>query len=216
VAGPPAHRAEEHFINVPRTLQTIATAHCQGAPTCLFTAIVTDREVLRTSTDDAAKLASLKFLRHWVSDIHQPLHVSFADDRGGNVIRASGACARNLHAVWDVCLVAKAFGSDPAMAARQLLDGVPERDKAAWLAAPLAGWADESYEITRRPSVGYCVLIGPACVYQAGRESFAVGEEEKAVVVNATYLDQHAAVVRDRLKQAGIRLAHLLNTTLGQ
>jgi len=88
----PRQRAEEHFINVPRTLQTIATAQCQGASTCLFTAIVTDREVLRTSTDDAAKLASLKFLGHWVGDIHQPLHVSFADDRGGNFIRESGPC----------------------------------------------------------------------------------------------------------------------------
>jgi hypothetical protein len=35
----PRKRAEEHFINVPRTLQTIATAQCQGAPTCLFTAM---------------------------------------------------------------------------------------------------------------------------------------------------------------------------------
>ena len=78
----PRKRAEEHFINVPRTLQTIATAQCQGAPTCLFTPIVTDREVLRTSNDDQAKLASLKFLGHWVGDIHQPLHVSFADDPG--------------------------------------------------------------------------------------------------------------------------------------
>jgi len=75
-------RAEEHFINVPRTLQTIATAQCQGAPTCLFTPIVTDREVLQTFNDDQDRLASLKFLGHWVGDIHQPLHVSFADDRG--------------------------------------------------------------------------------------------------------------------------------------
>jgi hypothetical protein len=99
----PRKRAEEHFINVPRTLQTIATVQCQGAPTCLFTAIATDREVLRTSNDDAAKLASLKFLGHWVGDIHQPLDVSFADDRGGNFIRESGSCVNSLHTVWGRC-----------------------------------------------------------------------------------------------------------------
>ena len=66
----PRKRAEEHFINVPRTLQTIATANCQGVPTCLFTAVVTDRAVLQTSNDDQAKLASLKFLGHWIGDIH--------------------------------------------------------------------------------------------------------------------------------------------------
>jgi len=109
----PRKRAEEHFINVPRTLQTIATAQCQGAPTCLFTAIVTDREVLRTSNDDAAKLASLKFLGHWIGDIHQPLHVSFADDRGGNFIRESGPCVDSLHTVWDTCIIEKKLGDRP-------------------------------------------------------------------------------------------------------
>jgi len=55
--------------------------------------------VLRTSTDDQAKLASLKYLGHWVGDIHQPLHVSFADDRGGNFIRESGPCVNSQHTV---------------------------------------------------------------------------------------------------------------------
>jgi hypothetical protein len=36
------------------------------------------------------------------------------------------------------------------------------------------------------------------------------------VVVNATYLELHVPFVRDRLKRAGIRSGHLLNTTLGQ
>jgi len=40
--------------------------------------------------------------------------------------------------------------------------------------------------------------------------------EEKVVVVNAAYLEQHVPFVRDRLKPAGIRLAHLLNASLGQ
>jgi hypothetical protein len=36
------------------------------------------------------------------------------------------------------------------------------------------------------------------------------------VIVNAAYLELHVPFVRDRLKRAGIRLAHLLNTSLGQ
>jgi len=46
--------------------------------------------------------------------------------------------------------------------------------------------------------------------------TFSESEEEKVVVVNAPYLEQHVPFVRDRLKRAGIRLAHLLNTTVGQ
>jgi S1/P1 Nuclease len=156
----PRQRAEEHFINVPRTLQTISTAQCQGAPTWLFTAIVTDREVLRTSTDDPAKLASLKFLGHWVGDIHQPLHVSFADDRGGNLIRESGPCVNSLHTVWDTCIIEKKLGTDPQTIARDLLDGLPDSDRAAWVAVPIAGWANESFQVTRRKSVQYCVRVG--------------------------------------------------------
>jgi hypothetical protein len=150
----PRQRAEEHFINVPRALQTIATAQCQRVPTCFFTAIVTDREVLRTSNDHAAKLASLKFLGHWVGDIHQPFHVSFADDRGGNFIRESGPCQNSLHRVWDTRIIEKKLGTDPQTVARDLLDGLPESDKAAWVAVPLEGWANESFQVTRRKSVG--------------------------------------------------------------
>jgi len=88
----PRKRAEEHFINVARSTQTITTATCTVAAKCLFTGVLADLEVLRTSNDDQAKLAFLKFLGHWVGDIHQPLHISFADDRRGNFIRESGPC----------------------------------------------------------------------------------------------------------------------------
>jgi hypothetical protein len=86
----------------------------------------------------------------------------------------------------------------------------------AWVAIPVEGWANESFQVTRRPSVKYCVRVGTRCVYQQGNETFTEGEEEKVVVVNAAYLEQHVPFVRDRLKRAGVRLAHLFNATLGQ
>ena len=195
---------------------TITTATCLTAPKCLFTGIAADLEILRTSNDDQAKLASLKYLGHWVGDIHQPLHVSFADDRGGNFIRESGPCVNSLHTVWDVCIIEKKLGTDPQTVARDLMESITENDKAAWVVIPIAGWANESFQVTRRKSVQYCVRVGTKCVYQQGNETFAEGEEEKVVVVNVAYLEQHVPFVRDRLKRAGIRLAHLLNSTLGQ
>ena len=150
----PRKRAEEHFINVARSVQTVSMSQCPGVPKCLFTAISADLEVLRTSNDDAAKLASLKYLGHWIGDIHQPLHVSFADDRGGNSIRAS-ACAPNLHAIWGACIIERAFGTDPQTIARDLLDGLSDSDRAAWVAVSVAGWANESFQVARPKSVGY-------------------------------------------------------------
>ena len=53
-------------------------------------------------------------------------------------------------------------------------------------------------------------------VYQQRNETFSEGEDEKVVIVNIAYLEQHVPFVRDRLKRAGVRLADLLNRTLGQ
>jgi len=129
---------------------------------------MTDREVLRTSHDDQAKLVSLKFLGHWVGDIHQPLHVSFADDRGGNFIRESGPCVNSLHTVWDSCIIGKKLGTDPQTVARDFLEAIHESDKTAWVAIPVEGWANESFQVTRRQSVEYCVRVGTRCVYRQG------------------------------------------------
>jgi hypothetical protein len=73
----PRKRASEPFINAPRDFDRFLAAQCPMASTCLFTAITADLEVLRTSTDDQAKLDALKFLGRWVGDLHQPLHASF-------------------------------------------------------------------------------------------------------------------------------------------
>jgi hypothetical protein len=106
--------------------------------------------------------------------------VSFADDRGGNFIRESGPCVNSLHTVWDTCIIEKKLGTDPMTVARDLLDGLPESDKVVWVAVPIEGWANESFQVTRRKSVGYCVRVGTKCVYQQGNETFTQGEEEKS------------------------------------
>lgn len=82
--------------------------------------------------------------------------------------------------------------------------------------SPLRGGRNDSFQITRRKSVQYCVRAGTKCIYDQGRETFTPVEEEKVVKVDAAYLELHVSFVRDRLKRAGIRLANLLNTTLGQ
>ncbi len=86
----PRKRAEEHFVNLSRDASAL-TDDCGVASKCVVTAIAKDFAVLSSSTATAdQKAASLKFLGHWVGDVHQPLHVSFEDDRGGNNVKASG------------------------------------------------------------------------------------------------------------------------------
>jgi hypothetical protein len=50
------------------------------------------------------RILALRFLGHFVGDLHQPLHVGFAQDQGGNLIdvrTSSGGDTRRLHSVWD-------------------------------------------------------------------------------------------------------------------
>jgi S1/P1 Nuclease len=80
----PRTRSPEHFVNLPRTATQLEDDPCPLDDICVVTAIEADWAVLsRASASEAEKLAALKYLGHWVGDVHQPLHVSFKDDRGG-------------------------------------------------------------------------------------------------------------------------------------
>jgi hypothetical protein len=70
----PRQRASEHFVSLPRDSNGLHSETCPGAAACVVTAIKRDFDVLSSSNaSQAQKLESLKFLGHWVGDIHQPL-----------------------------------------------------------------------------------------------------------------------------------------------
>lgn len=53
------------------------------------------------------KAQAIKFITHFVGDIHQPLHVGRGDDRGGNNVSLTWFKEEtNLHRVWDEQLIA--------------------------------------------------------------------------------------------------------------
>lgn len=211
----PRRRASEHFVNLPRDAAAITADPCPLADTCLVTAIPSEVAVLRSGAAEAKKLEALKFLGHWVGDLHQPLHVSFADDRGGNSIDESGPCRGSLHGVWDTCIVARKLGTDPGAIARALRAEITDADRTAWRGSGPVDWANESFRIATSAEVGYCVPKDEACWYDGDNEQLDDGEDQKTVVVDDAYLDEHLPTVRDRIKRAGVRLAALLEGTLG-
>jgi nuclease S1 len=201
----PRQRGPEHFVNLPRTTKSITTNKCPLAATCTLTAIPIDMAVLSSSSaSDAKKLAALKFLGHWLGDIHQPLHVSFEDDKGGNEISVEGECSGSLHSTWDTCLVLEAVGSDVRAAATDLIQSITPGLREQWTATAPRDWANESYKVARAPATKYCVQQGGSC--EPGAES---------VDVDASYVQTNKAVVRQQLSKAGVRLAHLLNEAFG-
>lgn len=176
-----------------------------------------DARDLAFSTDVNDQLRLLKSLGHWVGDIHQPLHISFEDDKGGNAVQITGLCQRNLHAVWDFCIIEKKIGADYVATAKDLENEITADNRKAWVPAEInatavAAWANESLAISLRPSVQYCVQKNNACWYSNDAMTFP--SRPRFVEIDDAYLELHAPLVRERLKRAGVRLAAILNTVL--
>ena len=70
--------------------------------------------------------------------------------------------------------------------------------------------------IAREKETENCVIVGNKCVNETGNETYDTGETEKVAKVDDAYLEQQEPVVTEQLKRAGVRLAYLLNTTLGK
>ncbi|KAI0827121.1 phospholipase C/P1 nuclease domain-containing protein [Trametes gibbosa] len=63
---------------------------------------------------------ALKFLVHWMGDMHQPLHMS-GREKGGNGVRVAwNDRVTNLHSVWDGLLIAQALRLTPQNYSRAL------------------------------------------------------------------------------------------------
>lgn len=153
----------------------------------------------------AERLEALLWVEHLVGDLHQPLHVGDADDRGGNeanVYPQSGRYPLNLHAEWDRVLVDDAVRATPggvagfATGASDVVGRERERLPAEW--------ARESWEIARRVAYGQ----SPVSARCAGDQSaIDVGDKYRSAVV---------PTVEGQLERAGVRLATVLNNSLKQ
>lgn len=238
----PRRHLDNHFINVSRDTTAIESASCPAGQDCILKGIERDIEVLGDAgKSDEERVFALMALGHWIGDIHQPLHVSFVDDRGGNRIKVSmprarcgtagGSKPKNLHAVWDNCLLeallfervrqrsnfrstwGKRTITYRAVDILQVTTTLSEeRDLVAgdpW------DWAAESYAITLQPEVAYCVPAGDTCQYSAEHAEYDQAHE-RTQVIDAAYLTNFAPVAQERVRRAGFRLAHLINQALDQ
>ena len=178
-----------HYVNFGRE------TNCQydAAPICIegncvVGAIARQVAILASNAPDEQRLKALKYLVHFIADVHQPLHAGYADDRGGNTyqLQAFGK-GSNLHALWDSGLIqnwaegAQALQASAQSAATTNNDdsNSPER------------WAEES-----------CRIVATEDFYPDNRK---VGEP---------YLQRWASVLAQRLGSAASRLANVLNRTL--
>jgi len=194
-----------HYINAKGGGCAFVVARDCPDGNCVVAAIEAQRRVLADrGQSTAARRDALKFLVHFIADIHQPLHAGTRPDAGGNQFQISlrtdippeayalrsyvdGVMGTNLHAVWDYYVLADAKRS-PAQYTRDLAR-LPGNARSA-ASAPLA-WAKES------------------CALTESREFYPDGH-----VMTEDYLRRMRPVAEERVRLAALRLAAVLNEAL--
>ena len=103
-----------HFVDIPSASRdTTPTRDCPATEKgdCVIAEIARARvDLVDARRTSALKAEALKFLIHFVGDLHQPLHAIDNHDRGGNdvsvnALRGEEGRATNLHAAWDTGLI---------------------------------------------------------------------------------------------------------------
>lgn len=158
-------------------------------------------ELEASGTDAEERLAALKFLLHFVGDMHQPLHASDNGDNGGNsvTVQVDGFSAKGkLHAFWDTQFV-DAVGEPPAALAKQLLAQITPEQEAEWKKGTPDDWAMEAFNIAYDDAYGTAPL-----------------SKDSLQHLDAAYVDRVKKDVALQLSRAGVRLAAVLNKALGK
>ena len=128
----------------------------------------------------------LRFLVHLVGDIHQPLHVGRAEDRGGNDIKVKWfGNDTNLHRVWDTHII-----DDFQMSYTELAEHLQNNFNASDISLLTEDeWIDESQQLVNK-------------VYTQVKNGDNLGYN---------YIYQNFDLVKLQLFTAGVRLADTLN-----
>lgn len=134
------------------------------------------------------KVFYLKMLIHFIGDMHQPLHLGLAEDRGGNRIQVRWFNqGTNLHTVWDSKMLDSYQMSYTELAANA--DKLSKKELEDIRKGTLMDWVYEIRELTQE-------------VYGSVRDGDKLSYE---------YMYKYMNPLRSQLQKGGIRLAVLLN-----
>ncbi|TWB10981.1 S1/P1 nuclease [Gluconacetobacter diazotrophicus] len=160
------------------------------------------RELADPATTPAERVLALKYVVHFVGDIHQPLHAADRHDKGGNCVRLAmgGPRTVNLHSYWDSVTVSE-IDPDARHFADTLFSRITVAQKNEWSQGDARQWAEESFSLAR--DVAYHLDAPSGCDPDAAPVSLPPGYDAAA---------RDTATLQ--LEKAGVRLAWVLNRSL--
>jgi len=200
-----------HFINTPDWLcQYSKQRDCQHDFCCdgaiqNYTQRLHDARLSMEHRTEA-----LKFLIHFAGDIHQPLHVGFTTDAGGNSITVTyNGAQTNLHSVWDSGMIYYRIDHDFEKDQNKWRDSIVKRISTTW-ASLVPGWKQCSGGQFGACSSQWAVeSIGAACKYAYVDEQ---GHHiTKGASLGLPYYNHVLETVEEQIAKAAVRLANVLN-----
>jgi len=222
-----------HYVDIPLgTTRRDVEKFCDPKESCVTRAITDQSALLRSSEADPQKRAdALRFLIHFVGDLHQPLHAVTNNDQGGNCVPVAffdalpqlrnpqtESYAPNLHGVWDTNILERATSGKTVDQVAFELEQSFRKKIARWQTGTLDvdAWAWESYQIASKQAYGrlpaHIPLETPRAITSCADDNHVstrmLGLNER---LEEPYQKMAVLVVRERLAQAGARLAMLLN-----
>jgi len=204
-----------HFCNLPRDATNFTMADCPGF--CVVKSIFNYTDILeRTqrnptpcSFESGAEPCALIFLVHFVGDVHQPLHVGYGYDEGGNLVPVTWFGEQTfLHPVWDDSIIEKWTYDfeDGAKALEEMMQNETELVDHYISVTNAIDWADESFHYVRSTCYNFT---------DNGQDyEFDLLDFEDVPALSTRYYDVNLPIVQQRLIAAGVRLATLLNKIL--
>ncbi len=189
--------ANWHFLNLPLGLdfkgfkKYIDTLKDENVYSALIKA---EKQLTDKNTSRDEKMHALKFLMHFVGDLHQPMHISREEDKGGSTIQLNyDGKGTNLHSLWDTKMLEHEGLNYMQLAAK--FDNINSKDIKKWQSEPLIQWMWESYQISS--------------------QLYAEVDSMNKRVIDDAYYQKYMPVVQKRMQQAAIRLAGILNEIYG-
>ena len=174
-----------HYVTVPagKTYGDVSPPEEGDSVTAIkqFTHILKDPKASKTD-----KQLAIRMIVHIIGDLHQPLHAGNGTDRGGNDVKVEFFWENsNLHRVWDSGLIDR----------KQL----SYTEWTAFLAPKISQEQIKLWETTDP-----LVYIQESAVI---RDKIYPKEEK----LSWQYLYDHTPIMKQRLQQAGVRIAAHLN-----
>ena len=204
-------RASWHYDNIPMCGDADPARYCRRG-SCASAQL--ERQLLilgDRARHPRERNEALKWVVHLMGDIHQPLHAADHRDQGGNRVEVAFFGTRDnapygtirLHTIWDIHLVERLLADRGGE--RAIVDApVSAAQKARWEQGSIADWIRESHDIAA--SVVYPMLPG----------GFACSRRYDGVIaIGDAYASRAEPVVEEQIRKAGVRLARVLNETLG-